>query len=150
HRHWFTGHSRYLGTGGTTMNTSPYSFRASFATVLLKVAGREVTAGAMAHRASSTTVCENYNDGNRRLDFFGIATGEGQVANLQETRNIAVYAAPVNVPKLDIDGLVERVPMIAILLKQANNLSSWLSRGGEEAWEEKDWKDLLVRSRHLL
>ncbi|KAJ6478029.1 hypothetical protein C8R47DRAFT_1288238 [Mycena vitilis] len=137
------------GTGQGTMNASPYSFRANFGTGMLKAAGQTATAGAMGHRADSFVVCENYNDGNHRIDFFGIASGEQQSDQLQHGRNIATYAAPVTVPKLGIEGLIQRAPMIAILLKQANNLQSWIANGGEEAWQDEDWKEL-VFTRDIL
>ncbi|KAJ7863115.1 hypothetical protein B0H14DRAFT_3862985 [Mycena olivaceomarginata] len=123
------------GSGETTMGAAPYSFRSGFATTLVKAAGLRVAAGAMGHRAGSTTISESYDDGNRRLDFFGLATGEGNAENLQSGRTAAVYRAPVDVPPLNLAGIVERQPIIAVLLKQAQNLQSCLEHGGGEGWQ---------------
>ncbi|KAJ7041826.1 hypothetical protein C8F04DRAFT_946756 [Mycena alexandri] len=111
------------------MAASSYSFRAGFATRLLKAAGCEVAAGAMAHVAGSHVISESYDDGNRQLDFFVIATGETDQGNMQARRGVAMHRAPVDVLPLDLAGLVVRVPMITILIKQAGNLESCIAMG---------------------
>ncbi|KAJ6510667.1 hypothetical protein C8R45DRAFT_814585, partial [Mycena sanguinolenta] len=130
-----------IGMDGDEHGASPYSFRTNFATVLKKSEGLDVAAKAMAHRAGSKTICESYDVGNRSLDFFGIATGEGVVANVEAGRTPAIYAAPVEVQPLDLIGLVERTPEIAILLKQAQNLKSYMELGAGDGWQ-----DLIVRA----
>ncbi|KAJ7493632.1 hypothetical protein FB451DRAFT_1020714, partial [Mycena latifolia] len=130
------------GTGENTMPAAPYSCRANFATKLKQAKGLETTAMAMAHCAGSHTVSENYDHGNARLDFFGIATDEDLQDNVQSGRNVAVFCAPVDVAPLDMAGLVDREPILAILVKQAQNLQDCLALGGGAG---EDWKGLVVR-----
>ncbi|KAJ6483110.1 hypothetical protein C8R45DRAFT_785781, partial [Mycena sanguinolenta] len=122
-----------------------YSFRSNFATTVKKSAGLDAATKAMGHQAGSNIVSEHYDVGNSRMDFFGIAAGEEIIENIVEDFTPAIYRAQVQVVPLGIAGLVEHQPMIAILLKQAQNLKSYLALGGSN-----NWQPLIVRTCFLL
>ncbi|KAF8135971.1 hypothetical protein K438DRAFT_1997019 [Mycena galopus ATCC 62051] len=125
-----------MDSGGENQCTAAaYSFQTNFGTQFKKAAGKDAAIKAMGHRAGSNTICENYDVGNQSLDFFGIGSGEGE-DSLDSGRNAAVYAVLVDVPGLNLAQLVGLVPMIAIYLKQAQNLQSYMVLGGSDGREQ--------------
>ncbi|KAJ7366869.1 hypothetical protein DFH08DRAFT_948872 [Mycena albidolilacea] len=138
--HKLAGNVGIDGAGGMTMSASPYGCRANFGTEMAKAVGLAIAGRAMAHGPKSTALSESYDQGNSRLDFFGIMAGERIEPNVQTGRNIAIYRAPITVTPLGLAELVEKQPLIAILLKQAQNLRSAMLM---EAGDDERWKDLI-------